>query len=48
VAERRQVKVLLTAGLDHVFKAFLSELIKGMRAEGWQVDCAATASVKSA
>lgn len=44
MAERRQVKVLLTAGLDHVFKAFLTELIKGMRAEGWKVDCAATPS----
>jgi glycosyltransferase involved in cell wall biosynthesis len=44
VAERRQVKVLLTAGLDLFFKTFLSELIKEMRAEGWQVDCAATPS----
>ncbi len=48
MAERRQVKVLLTAGLDHVFKAFLIELIKGMQAEGWKVDCAASPSGSAA
>lgn len=37
----RPVKVLLVAGLDIVFTAFLKALIVAMQAEGWQVDAAA-------